>query len=137
MEESLPSNPFAGLPIGKASDICIKEIFEKERIAIEFFQQLRDRHGTTHDTEINNSFSESCLRKNIIDVPVFARVSGNQLVLGNYRLNKGLCESLGSYLKSSVIRLDQSFILTVLVLDNNLLSDLDFAALLEGLKEQR
>ena len=106
-------------------------------MASEFFKQLRDRHGTTHDTDINNSFSESCLRKNVIDVPVFARVSDNHLALSNYRLNKGLCESLGSYLKSSVIRLDQSFVLTALMLDNNGLTDLDFAALLEGLKEQR
>jgi hypothetical protein len=37
-EESLPSNPFAGKPIGKASDICTTEIYQRERMASEFFK---------------------------------------------------------------------------------------------------
>lgn len=58
-------------------------------------------------------------------------------MLVNYRLNTGLCESLGQYLQSSVRRLNQDFMLQRLVLDNNNLKDAELAAILNGLKPQK
>ena len=61
--------------MSKATELEKTEIYEKERVASEFFSQLRDRHGTTHETVINNAFGAECLRKTVLDVPVFAKVS--------------------------------------------------------------
>jgi len=118
----------------RVNELDRTEIYERERIAAEFFAHLNERHGITNDTLINNSFGKACLKQSVVGLPVFARISNRTLVLANYALTHGVCQALGTYLHQSVRRLNQSFVLKRIVLDQNNLSDADFAALLSGLK---
>lgn len=77
------------------------------------------------------------MREKVSQVPIFARVANRQLVLANYPLNSGICLAMGTYLQLSVRRVNQSFILKRLVLENNNLHDEDFANMLAGLKHQK
>ena len=66
------------------------------------------------------------------DLPIFTRIKDNKLTLSGYTLNSGLCKALGIYLGESNWRIDKSFLLKELVLDNNSISDEDFAEILSG-----
>lgn len=61
--------------------------------------------------QIDKAYADCCAKHRVINLPVFANISEHRLVLANYRLNSGLCESLGLYLQSSVCRLNQDFML--------------------------
>jgi hypothetical protein len=126
-----------GLRSQRAGEPDRVEIYEREKIASEFFEHIAHRHGTTNDKLINNVFVGDCKKNNVVGIPVFARVTSKQLALANYALNNGLCHALGTYFKNSVRRLNQAFVLKRLLLDNNNLADSDFAALLQGLKSQK
>ena len=67
------------------------------------------------------------------DLPVFTRIKQNILALSGYSLNSGVCKALGVFLAESNWRIDKSYILKELVLDNNDISDNDFAQILAGL----
>ena len=54
------------------------------------------------------------------------------LALTGYRLNPGICKDLGAYLAESNWRIDKSYLLKELVLDNNDISDEDFAEIMAG-----
>ena len=86
------------------------------------------------DVLINNLYSELCIKKeNVQDLPIFARIKQNTLTLTGYNLNSGVCKALGAYLAESNWRIDKSYILKELVLDNNDISDNDFAQILAGI----
>ena len=67
------------------------------------------------------------------DLPIFTRIRNNVLTLTGYALNSGICKALGTYLAESNWRIDKSYLLKELVLDNNGISDHDFAEILHGL----
>ena len=67
------------------------------------------------------------------DLPIFTHIKDNSLHLTGYLLNPGLCKGLGVYLAESNWRLDKSYLLKELVLDNNNISDEGFAEILAGL----
>lgn len=70
------------------------------------------------------------------DLPIFTRIKDNVLTLTGYKLNSGVCKALGIYLAESNWRIDKSFLLKELVLDNNGNSDEDFAEILAGVSVQ-
>ena len=82
---------------------------------------------------INNEYSKLCIKEeNVQDLPIFAKIKDNELSLTNYRLNSGVCRALGVYLAESNWRIDKSYLLKELVLDNNDITDEDFAEILAG-----
>ena len=69
-------------------------------------------------------------------MPIFTKIKDNVLSLIGYRLNDGVCRALGVFLAESNLRIDKSFMLKELVLDNNDMTDHDFAQILAGLTVQ-
>ena len=65
-------------------------------------------------------------------MPVLSKIKDNVLSLSGYRLSSGICKALGVYLAESNWRIDKSFMLRELVLDNNDTRDSDFAEILAG-----
>jgi len=55
--------------------------------------------------------------------------------LVGYKLNKGLCVALGDFLSKNV-HPTNPFIVKNLILDDNGLSDADFASILKGIRQQ-
>ena len=90
-------------------------------------------HEHDRDAHINADYSNFCiLNEKVLDLPIFTRIKDNGLTLTGYLLNSGICKGLGVYLAESNWRIDKSFILRELVLDNNGISDEDFAEILSG-----
>lgn len=70
------------------------------------------------------------------DLPIFSRILNNELSLSEYVINSGICKALGVYFAESNWRIDRSYLLKSLVLDNNNIADVDFAQILSGLQVQ-
>jgi len=69
-------------------------------------------------------------------LPIFSRIKNNELQLSSYPLNSGVCKAFGTYLAESNWRIDKSFLLKELLMDNNNLSDVDFAEIMAGISIQ-
>ena len=78
--------------------------------------------------QINAEYSKFCIQgENVQDLPIFSRILNNELSLSEYVINSGICKALGVYFAESNWRIDRSYLLKSLVLDNNNIADVDFA----------
>ena len=95
-------------------------------------------HPNTREQEISKAFSRTCIQEEkVVDLPAFAKVKDSKLQLVNYPLNCGLCKAMGQYLINSSWRINLSYILLHLHLDNNRITDSDFANILKGVCVQQ
>ena len=72
-------------------------------------------------------YYQECQKRGIVPLPVLFKVRDKKLILEGYRLNAGLCESLSKSFEIYPELLDS------ITLDDNGISDVDLAKVLEGL----
>ena len=71
------------------------------------------------------------------DMPFFSKIRDKKLALINYKLNPGLCKAASKFFIECNWRLSASCQIQELHLEDNNISDVDFANILKGLKDQR
>jgi hypothetical protein len=64
-----------GIKARAVTDLDRTEIYEKYRIATDFFASLRDKHGLNNDSMLNQQFADICSKNGVPNVPVFAHVT--------------------------------------------------------------
>ena len=118
----------------KAIQAEMKKFLEKD----DFFKKIRIAANQKEKEKIEEEvkdereqFVEACIKAKVVPLPMLGKLRNGVLALENYKLNRGLCEALGS----TVLRTTRG--IRKLVLHNNGITDGELRQILEGLRENR
>ena len=88
----------------------------------------------TRDQHINRLYSHDCIvNEKVRDLPFFSKIIDRELKLIGYKLNTGICKAARLFFVRSNWRLNMAQLIQELHLDDNNLTDADFATLLDGI----
>ena len=120
--------------------VATTEVFQEDKVKDSYYISLRDQghHTMNRDQQISRIFSNDCINgQQVPDMPFFSKIRDKKLALISYKLNPGLCKAASKFFIECNWRLSASCQIQELHLEDNNISDVDFANILKGLKDQR